>query len=131
MDFIYSVEHGLKRRWPKNLCVRRLEILGSLRESDLEYLSSIEFELELTLDTVAVEQMYQLLESMGRFVKSLTIANGLYCSRKFLYVKRGINLERILAACPNLEKLEYKTNRKVVREDKYNLPPSAFKNLKE
>jgi hypothetical protein len=117
--------------WPKNLCVKHLEILGALKESDLEYLSSIKFELELTLDTVLVGQMYQLLERMGRCVKSLTIANGLYCSQKFNYVKRKINLDRILAACPNLEKLEYKTNRRLVRDSKYDLPPSAFKNLKE
>jgi hypothetical protein len=67
------VKGGLKRRWPKNLSVSGLEIVGWLSPSDIDYLGSIECELKLDMDCVAAENMYQLLERMGQYVKTLII----------------------------------------------------------
>jgi hypothetical protein len=131
MDFICSVASGLKRRWPKNLSVKKLEIFGSLSVNDIEYLSSIDCDLDLYLNSVRAEHMYQLLERMGQHVKSLTIADASDCNPEVVYNKSDIILERILSACPDLEKFVYKTSRKVVQDENYNLPPSAFRNFKE
>jgi hypothetical protein len=125
---ICRVESGLKRRWPKNLSVKRLEIVGSLNVNDIEYLSSIDFELELYMDCVEAEYMYQLLERIGHLVKTLTIENRFYDREDIGYARKDIIVERILTACPNLENFEFKTNRLVVQDDKYDLPPSYFKN---
>jgi len=129
---IFRVEGGLKRSWPKNLSVRSLEVNGSLSLSDIENLSSIECELKLNLDCVAADQMYQLLERIGQFVKVLDIGEMICRIRSgIVYIKSEIILERILAACPNLESLGFNTRRMVVQDKKYNLPPSAFKNYKK
>jgi hypothetical protein len=129
---IFRLEGGLKTSWPKNLSVRGLKIIGSLSPSDIENLSSIECELELTLDCVAAEQMYQLLDRIGQFVKILNIDESICrVQRGIAYVKSDIILERVLAACPNLERLGFNTSRTVVQDKKYNLPPSAFKNYKK
>jgi hypothetical protein len=125
------VESGLKRRWPKNLSVTRLEIVGSLNVNVIEYLSSINFELELCMDCVAAESMYQLLERIGHVVKTLTIENTFGFRRNTGYTgEDNIIVERILTACPNLEHFENKTDRFVVQDDKYDLSPPAFKNYK-
>jgi hypothetical protein len=126
----FRVESGLKTRWPKNLSVRRLDIIGFLTVNDIEYLSSIECELDLNLDCVAAEHMYQLLERIGQLVKTLTIGNIFDFRQDIMFIRTEIILERILAACPNLEHFELKTKRWVVLDDRYNLPPSAFKNYK-
>jgi hypothetical protein len=109
-----------------------LEVNGSLSLSDIENHSSIECELKLNLDCVAAEQMYQLLERIGQFVKGLDIDETI-CRRQrgIVYIKSEIILERILAACPNLESLGFNTRRMVVQDKKYNLPPSAFKKYKK
>jgi hypothetical protein len=122
------VESGLKRRWPKNLTVKRLEIVGSLNVNDIEYLSSIDFELELNMDCIPARNMYQLLERIGHFVKTLTIENKFDYRQNIGYARKEIIVEQILTACPNLEHFEFKTNRPVVQDDKYDLPPSCFKN---
>jgi hypothetical protein len=126
----FRVESGLKTRWPKNLSVRRLDIIGFLNVNDIEYLSSIECELDLNLDCVAAEHMYQLLERIGQLVKTLTIGNIFDFRQDIMFIRTEIILERILAACPNLEHFELKTKRWVVLDDRYDLPPSAFKNYK-
>jgi hypothetical protein len=125
------VQSELKRSWPKNLSVKHLEIVGSLNENDIENLSSIECELDLNLDCVAAEQMYQLLECKGQLVKSLTIGNNYEERWDVQYDDSDIILERILIACPNLEHFKFQTDRLVIRDDKFNLRPSAFKNYKE
>jgi hypothetical protein len=126
------VESGLRESWPKNLSVRSLSIIGSLNVNDIERLGAIECQLELTFDSVAAEQMYQLLERMGQFVKTLSINNdSSYRRPDIVYVKTEIILERILAACPNLEQFKINNNRAVVLDDGFDLPPSAFKNYKE
>jgi hypothetical protein len=122
------VESGLKKRWPKNLSVKRLEIVGSLNVKDIEYLSSINFELELYMDCVEAEYMYQLLERIGHFVKTLTIENKSDYRQNIGYARKEIIVERILTACPNLEHFEFKTDQFVVQDDKYDLQPSYFKN---
>jgi hypothetical protein len=124
------VESGLKRRWPKNLSVMRLEIVGSLNVKDIEYLSSINFELELYMDCVEAEYMYQLLERIGHFVKTLTIENKSDYRQNIGYARKEIVVERILTACPNLVHFEFKTDQFVVQDDKYDLPPSYFKNFR-
>jgi hypothetical protein len=112
--------------------VKHLEIIGSwLNENDIENLCSIKFKLDLYLDSVAAELMYQLLASMGQHVKSLTIADASDWDPEVVYNKSDIILERILAACPNLENFEIQTRQKVVQDDKYYLPPSAFKNYQK
>jgi hypothetical protein len=120
------VESGLKRRWPKNLSVTYLLIVGLLNVNDIEYLGSIDFKLELGMDCVAAENMYQLLERIGHLVKTLTIGN-MYEDRQNIGYTRSdeIIVERILTACPNLENFEFKTNRPVVQDGKYDLPPSS------
>jgi hypothetical protein len=128
--FTFRIVSGLKRRWPKNLSVRRLEIIGSLSASDIENLSSIECELELDLDCVAAEHMYQLLERIGQFVKTLIIGNMFQVRPTVEYIKSQIILERILSACPNLEHFEFNTSRAVVQDSRYDMPPSAFKNYR-
>jgi hypothetical protein len=125
------VESGLKRRWPKNLSVMRLEIVGSLNVKDIEYLSSINFELELYMDCVEAEYMYQLLERIGHFVKTLTIENKSDYRQNIGYARKEIVVERILTACPNLVHFEFKTDQFVVQDDKYDLPPSYFKNFRQ
>jgi hypothetical protein len=122
------VESGLRRRWPKNLSVKRLEIVGSLNVNDIEYLSSIDFELELYMDCVEAEYMYQLLERIGHVVKTLTIDNRFDYREDIGYARKEVIVERILTACPNLEHFEFKTDRKVVTDNKYDLLPSAYKN---
>jgi hypothetical protein len=123
------VESGLMRRWPKNLSVTRLEIVGSLNVKDIEHLSSIDFELELNMDCIPAENMYQLLERIGHLVKTLTIGNIHKYRLNIGYTGSDeIIVERILTACPNLEHFEFKTDRKVIQDDKYDLLPSAFKN---
>jgi hypothetical protein len=125
------VESVLKKRWPKNLSVTRLEIVGSLNVNDIEYLSSIDFELNLNMDCVEAENMYQLLERIGHGVKTLAIKNKFGFRQNIGYTgEDNIIVERILTACPNLEHFEYKTARFVVTDDKYELLPSAFKNYK-
>jgi hypothetical protein len=131
MLIFFRIVSGLKKRWPKNLSVRRLEIVGSLSPSDIENLSSIECNLELDLDCVAAEHMYQLLECIGQYVKTLIIGDMFQVRQSIEYIKSQIILERILAACPNLEHFEFNTCRAVVQDDRYDLPPSAFKNYKE
>jgi hypothetical protein len=125
------VESGIKTRWPKNLSVRHLLLIGSLSASDIDKLSSIECELDLNLDSVAAEQMYQLLERIGLFVKTLSI-DEMYQMRPGIGYNNSeiISLERILAACPNLEYFLFGTSRMVVQDYRYNMPPSAFKNYK-
>jgi hypothetical protein len=130
---ICSVESGLKRKWPKNLSVKYLEIIGPLNEKDMENLSSIQCE-HLNLQCISAQHMYNLveMESMGQFVKILRIGNRrAYYRLYFAYDDGSIILERILAACPNLENFQFNTERNVVRDRKYDLPPSAFKNYKE
>jgi hypothetical protein len=122
------VERGLKRKWPKNLTVKKLEIIGLLSKKDISNLSTIECELELDMDCVASDQMYQLMERIGRFIKSLTIGNENKSRRDC--IKSEIILERILASCPNLEHFMLRTSRTVVQNPKYNLPFAAFKNYK-
>jgi hypothetical protein len=95
-----------------------------LNENDIDNLSSIECKLELSMNYVATEQIYQLLERIGGLVKSLTIGEyftgGVY--------KWEISVERLLAACPNLERFRLDTREAVVQDDNYVLPLSAFKN---
>jgi hypothetical protein len=122
------VETGLKRRWPKNLSVKNIEVIGSLNVNDIEYLSSIQGELILSLDCVAAENMYQLLERIGPLVKTLYIGDRYKSRRGIVYVRSDIIVERLLAACPNLEHFEFNTTRSVVQDDGYVLQPSAFKN---
>jgi hypothetical protein len=122
------VESGLKRKWPRNLAVKRLELIGSLNVNDIERLSTINCELELDLDCVGAENMYLLLELKGSLVKTLVIGNTNNERRDVDYVKSEIILERILSACPKLENFEYKTSRTVVQDDEYDMQPSAFKN---
>jgi hypothetical protein len=125
------VESGLAIRWSKNLSVTRLEIVGSLNVNDMEYLSSINFELELCMDCVEAENMYQLLERIGHVVKTLAIKNKFSFRRNIGYTgEDNIIVERILTACPNLEHFEYETDRFLVQDDKYHLSPPAFKNYK-
>jgi hypothetical protein len=125
------VESGLKNRWPKHLLVTRLEIVGSLNVNDIEYLSSIDFELELNMDCVEAENMYQLLERIGHVVKTLAIKNEFGFRQNIGYTgEDNIIVERILTACPNLEHFEYKTDRFLVQDDKYDMSPPAFKNYK-
>jgi hypothetical protein len=115
------VESGLKSRWPKNLSVRKLFVRGSLTEHDIKCLSSIQGELQLEFYHVAPENMYQLVERMGQFVKSLEIGGIIYAA---------IIVERILTACPNLENFCIEICEEAVLDDKYDLPPLAFKNYK-
>lgn len=79
--------------------------------------------------------MYKLLElGVGRFVKSLTIGDAYKSQRKFIYAKReaDIILERILAACPNLECFEFKSKQmRLNQADLYKLTPAAFKNYQK
>jgi hypothetical protein len=105
--------------------------LGSLSVNDIENLSSIECDLELDLNCVAAEHMYQLLERIGQYVKTLAIAE--FCQKRpgVVYIKSEIIVERILAACPNLERFQFNSKRPVVQDDKYDLPPSAFKNYRQ
>ena len=110
------------------MSVMRLEIVGSLNVKDIEYLSSINFELELYMDCVEAEYMYQLLERIGHGVKTLTIENKSDYRQNIGYARKEIIVEQILFACPNLEHFEFKTDRLVVQDDKYDLPPSYFKN---
>jgi hypothetical protein len=111
--------------------LKNLEIQGLLNENDIENLSSIECELNLKLDSVGAGQIYQLLERMGQYVKSLTIdGDAYYRARDIEYDDSSVNVERMLVACPNLENFRFPTDRQVVQDDKYNLPPSAFKNYK-
>lgn len=131
MNCFCSVEKGLKKKWPKNLSVKHLEIIGSISQSDIVKLGTIECELNLTLDCVAAEQMYQLLERIGRLVKSLVIANMYKLRQGIVYIKTEMILERILSACPNLEHFEFATSRTVVPDDRYKLQPAAFKNYKK
>jgi len=112
------------------LSVKRLEIVGSLNVNDIEYLSSIDFELELYMDCVEAEYMYQLLQRIGHLVKTLTIENRFYDRGDIGYARKDIIVERILTACLNLEHFEFKTNRLVVQDDKYDLTPSYFKNFR-
>jgi hypothetical protein len=122
------VESGLKRKWPRNLAVKRLEIIGSLNVNDIERLSTINCELELDLDCVGAENMYLFLELKGYLVKTLIIGNT-YNKRRYVdYVQSEINLERILSACFKLENFEYKTSRTVVSDDEHDMQPAAFKN---
>jgi hypothetical protein len=128
------VESGLRRRWPQNLSVENLEISGSLDENDIEYLTCIKITHNLFLNCVVAEQMYQLLERMGRFVKLLLIGDHKYRYRlrqDIVFIKNEIIVERILSACPNLEVFAFKTSQPVVKDELYNLPPSAFKNYKQ
>jgi hypothetical protein len=122
---ICSVQRNLQARWPKNLSVRHLELRGFGSPSDIENLSSIECELDLNMDCVAAEQMYQLTERIGRLVKSLTIGSISAVKNED---HSEIILERILAACPNLEHFTFKICREVVLDDRYILEPSDFKN---
>jgi hypothetical protein len=124
------VESGLKRQWPKNLSVKYLEIIGTLNVNDIERLSTINSNLKLSLDCVSAENMYLLLELIGQLVKILFIEDMHKERRGVVYVKSDIILERILTACPNLEHFEFNTNRTVVQDDRYDLPPSAFKNYR-
>jgi hypothetical protein len=111
--------------------VRNLELSGSGSLSNFENLSSIECELDLVMDCVAAEQIYLLTERIGRLVKSLTI--GRIHIMEVNYVIDGDNhceiiLERILAACPNLEHFTFQIGPVVVLDDRYTLEPSDFKN---
>jgi hypothetical protein len=115
------------------LHVGNLQIVGWLNESDMEKFDTIDFELQLKLDCVGAEQMYQLLERrLGRLVKSLLIGDkSPDVSEDVVCIHTEIILERILAACPNLEHFDFQSSRKTVLDSGYNLPPSAFKNYKE
>jgi hypothetical protein len=128
------VKSGLKRKWPKHLSVRSLRIDGSLTDNDVENLSSIKCELGLNLDSIAAEHMYQLLESgIGQHLKNLTIVDFVHFKgrrRGVEFDNTGIILERILAACPKLEHFVLDIIRPLVQDNKYDLPPSAFKNYK-
>jgi hypothetical protein len=110
------------------LSVRCLEIIGWLSPSDIEYLGLIECELKLEMHCVAAENMYQLLERMGQYVKTLIIGDIYSHSTDIVYIKSDICVERILASCPNLVNFEFNTSREVVLDVGYDLPPSAFKN---
>lgn len=122
------MESGLKRKWPRTLAVKRLEIIGSLNVNDIERLSTINCELELDLDCVGAENMYLFLELKGYLVKTLIIGNTYNKRRHVDYVQSEIILERILYACPKLENFEYKTSRTVVSDDEHDMQPAAFKN---
>jgi hypothetical protein len=110
--------------------VRHLEIKGPLSVNDVENLSSIECVLELGMSHVTVEQIYQLLESIGRCIKTLMIKN----MQTMIWapdVGIPIIVERILAACPNLQHFDLMTDGKVAQDDRYVLPTSAFKNYQK
>jgi hypothetical protein len=125
---IRRLEDGLKVRWPKKLSVQRLSIIGWLNPSDIDNLSSIESELNLELNCVGAEQIYQLLEHIGRLVKCLTIGDIFQVRKIIVYDNSDIILERILAACPNLERFQFLTSRSVIQDIRFNMPPAAFKN---
>jgi hypothetical protein len=128
------VESGLKKRWPENLSVKNLFIVGSLNVTDIEYLSTVQGELKLTLNSVAAEQMYQLLDHMGQLVKTLAIEDthrSRFDGLDIVNIHSDVIVERILAACPNLEHFECRHNQAMAQDDRYNLPPAAFKNYKE
>lgn len=127
------LEGGLKVRWPRNLSVKCLIIVGSLSQKDIENLSTIECELYLNMDCVGAEQMYQLLELLGPLVKSLAIGDSWNIRKNVVYIKSDIIVERIFMACPNLVALNYNNytnsqHRQVVQDNQYNMPPAAFKN---
>jgi hypothetical protein len=111
------------------LSVNKLHIIGSMGQNDIEKLSSIECNLTLRMDCVAVERMYQLLERIGRFVKTLTIGD-MYKPR-IVYIESEIIVERLLVACPNLEHFDFNCNQPLVLDKRYDLPPSAFKNYQQ
>jgi hypothetical protein len=75
--------------------------------------------------------MYQLLERIGQLVKTLVIGDMFQSRPTIGYIKSQIILERILAACPNLEHFEFSTSRAVVQDSRYDMPPSAFKNYRQ
>jgi len=125
------VQTGLMRRWPQNLSVRRLIVIGALSVQDIEYLGSIDCEFELHLDSVAAENMYQLLERIGHCVKTLVIKDWCQFRIDNVYIPSDIILERVLAACPNLEQFEFNTSRSVVQDSRHDMPPSAFKNYRK
>lgn len=121
----------MKRRWPQNLAVRHLMVIGALNVEDIENLRSIDCEFELHLDSVAAEHVYQLLERIGHCVKTLGIKDW-WCRLRIgiVYTLNDIILERVLAACPNLEHFEFDTSRSVVQDSRHDMPPSAFKNYR-
>jgi len=75
--------------------------------------------------------MYQLVERMGQLVKTLAIVDTHISRPDIVYIHSDVIVERILAACPNLEQFECRHNRAVAQDYRYNLPPAAFKNYKE
>lgn len=105
-------------------------IIGSLNHNDIENLSTINCELDLYMDCVGADQMYQLLELIGHHVKSLDIQDIFMRRCANDYINTPIILERILAACPNLKKFYFESNQIIVQDNRYNLPPAAFKNYK-
>lgn len=110
--------------------MKRLEIVGSLGARDIWHLGSIQCKLELEMYCVAAEKMYQLLERhIGRLVKSLLISDMYHWVEDVKFKRSEIILERILAACPNLEHFKLLTLlQEVVLHDKYQMQPAAFKN---
>lgn len=124
------MQSGLRKKWPKNLSVGRLIIIGSLNQNDIENLSTIKCEFDLYMDCVGADQMYQLLDLIGHHVKSLDIKDIFMRRCANDYINTPIILERILAACPNLKKFDFASCQTMVQDNKYNLPPAAFKNYK-
>jgi hypothetical protein len=125
---VCRIKKGLKLHWPKHLRVICLGIEGSLDASDIAHLSSINFDVDLQLEKVPAEVMYQLLESkLGGRVTRLDIIfledHKTKCA--------DVVLERVLAACPKLQHFMFFSRDPVVKDPKYDLPPYAFNNYAE
>jgi len=125
---ICRVKRGLRRSWPRNLSVKRLEIVGSLGARDIQHLGSIQCKLELEMYCVSAEKMYQLLERhIGWLVKSLLISDMYHWVDNIKFKRSEINLERMLAACPNLEHFKLLTLlQEVVLHDNYHMQPALL-----
>jgi hypothetical protein len=114
------------------LSVQNLSIMGSLNVKDIECLSTIQGAgLDLFLHCVAAEQMYQLLERMGQFVQTLYIGDSCESRQDIVNINSDVIVERILAACPNLDNFHFYSRRAVIQDNRYDLPPSDFKNYKQ
>jgi len=121
----------LENKWPSLLTVEELSIHGPLDLNSITNLSAIDCNVKrVTLKECPILHIYTLLEKLGYGISHLTISSSTYigCTKQ-KSVPDVMNLYRVFAACPNIERFKlWGFDGHFETTPTFNLTPHHFRN---
>jgi len=126
-----SLDQSFDLKWPPNLTVEKLTLIGPISDKLLETIFCIPPEnvRALVFDGVLPSSMYPVVEKFGQSVGHLVVKS---CAQSFDRRERQrLNLYRVLAATPSLQKFEFAVPLRLERSPHFDLTPQHFEELTE